>query len=450
MTSLRPARLVLALLLASVVLTGLGVEQGRVPEASAQSAAPYHWARKNASFRLRVGNNVAGDWHRYLRGALEEWNQGETVTLLEVGGATDPQSCDPVAGTVQVCDWWYGTQTGWLGLTRIYFNARGDHIDAATIQLNNSFLYARNSRYNTDVARRHTLCHELGHTLGLDHPETTSCMNDSQHAVFNYATPINADFRELRRIYEHADATRTVARAQEADLALFDATAWPEPTSEEEVMALPLDGETAVLTFVIWADETALAEAEVLTEAAAPEPVLGLDSDGDGVADADELALYQTDPALADSDGDGALDGEELFGRATDPLLWDEAGTISSGPAAAAGMPVTETPGPTATTATAATTATTATEGSPASDWDGDGYPDAAEPAAGLDPATADTDGDGVADGDETPRYGTDPLLGDTDGDGLGDGVELFGVGTDPLRWDTDGDGIGDGQRPLP
>jgi hypothetical protein len=415
-------RVVIALLAASFVLADLGLGLGHTPSATAQSAAPYHWARKKPHFRLRIGNNVAGDWNRYLRGALEEWNQGETVTLVEVDGATDPQYCDPVAGTVQVCDWWYGTQTGWLGLTRIYFNASGDHIDAATVLLNNSFLYAPQSPYNNDAARRHTICHELGHTLGLDHSETTSCVNDSQYAVFNYLTAINDDFRQLRRIYEHEDATTTVTRAQDADLNLFDSTSWPAPESEEEVMAMPLDEETAVLTFVIWADESALAEAAVT------ETELGVDTDGDGVADADELNFYSTDPARADTDGDGALDGQELFATGSDPLLWDDASSASREPVLDAGAPVGE------------TTATSA------SDLDADNYPDSAELTVGLDPATPDTDGDGVADGDEIPLYGTDPLTGDTDGDGLSDGDELFATGTDPLTWDTDVDGLADGE----
>ena len=48
------------------------------------------------------------------------------------------------------------------------------------------------------------------------------------------------------------------------------------------------------------------------------------DSDGDGVADGDEISIYRTDPSNWDSDGDGVSDGEELFGRKTDPLVWDE------------------------------------------------------------------------------------------------------------------------------
>jgi hypothetical protein len=412
----------LMLVVAAVLLADLGAGFWHAPSATAQSAAPYHWARKRPHFRLRVGNNVAGDWNRYLRGALDEWNQNETVTLVEVDGSTNPQFCEPVRGTVQVCDWWYGTQTGWLGLTRLYFNRNGDHIDAATVQLNSSFLYAPNSPYNSDAARRHTLCHELGHTMGLDHPETTSCMNNSQYAVFNYVNPINDDFRQLRRTYEHQDATRTVERASEADLDLFGSTSWPEPDSEEDVMALPLDEDTAVLTFVIWADETVLAETAEIDTA------LGTDSDGDGVADADELNFFNTNPMLADSDGDGALDGEELFGRHTDPLLWDGS-TVTSDLISEAGAPVVE------------TSATTET------DLDADNYSDALEVTVGLDAANPDTDGDGVADGDETPLYGTDPLSEDTDGDGLSDGEELFSASTDPLTWNTDGDSAGDGEE---
>jgi hypothetical protein len=55
------------------------------------------------------------------------------------------------------------------------------------------------------------------------------------------------------------------------------------------------------------------------------EPGLGLDptnadTDGDHVADGDELNLYRTDPLNGDTDGDGIGDGEELFATNTDPL----------------------------------------------------------------------------------------------------------------------------------
>jgi hypothetical protein len=44
------------------------------------------------------------------------------------------------------------------------------------------------------------------------------------------------------------------------------------------------------------------------------------DSDGDGIADSDELNIYGTDPYNPDSDGDGVDDGEEIA-AGTDPLV---------------------------------------------------------------------------------------------------------------------------------
>ncbi|AGB17330.1 hypothetical protein Halru_2755 [Halovivax ruber XH-70] len=78
-------------------------------------------------------------------------------------------------------------------------------------------------------------------------------------------------------------------------------------------------------------------------------------------------------------------------------------------------------------------------------DVDGDATPIVAELDQGTDPFSADTDGDGLDDGEEVDEYGTDPLVADTDGDGLADGVEVTTHGTDPLVADTDRDGLTDG-----
>ena len=83
-------------------------------------------------------------------------------------------------------------------------------------------------------------------------------------------------------------------------------------------------------------------------------------------------------------------------------------------------------------------TTAVATEG----DQDGDNALDARELELGLDPNNADTDGDGVADGDELDIYATDPFNWDTDGDGISDGEELFGIQTDPLAWNAAQDAI--------
>lgn len=66
-----------------------------------------------------------------------------------------------------------------------------------------------------------------------------------------------------------------------------------------------------------------------------------------------------------------------------------------------------------------------------APDDDGDGLSNDLEDAAGTDPALADTDEDGLTDGQEVDEYETNPLVADTDGDGVLDGDEVA-QGTDP------------------
>jgi len=115
-----------------------------------------------------------------------------------------------------------------------------------------------------------------------------------------------------------------------------------------------------------------VASIDVFNLPASPAAAAGstlLDSDTDGIPDADETAVYGTDPRSADSDLDGVADGAELA-AGTNPLVAD---------------------------------------GGAAVDSDGDGLLDADETAFGTDAGIADSDGDGWLDGDEV-SVGTNPL----------------------------------------
>ena len=247
----------------------------------------YHWGRKTTQFTLQVGDDVDGVWNKFLGNAIQDWNKNDTVTLKQVSGGTGAQNCNATTGMVEVCNWKYGTQEGWLGLTRLFFNDKGDHVDAATVQLNDSFFEQNNGQYNSDAARRHTICHELGHTMGLDHVTTGSCMNDSQSAVFNNLTPTSKNFKKLAQIYDHKDSSVTVSGTQKkqknknqkgndkhkknkgkknrksgqrtAAESFFEPTSLPAvpsglDSSETEIVQA-LDNGGTMVTFITWAEE---------------------------------------------------------------------------------------------------------------------------------------------------------------------------------------------------
>ncbi len=82
-------------------------------------------------------------------------------------------------------------------------------------------------------------------------------------------------------------------------------------------------------------------------------------------------------------------------------------------------------------------------------DKDGDGLTKKEEKARGTNPNLADTDGDGLSDGEEVNVYKTDPLKADSDGDGLSDSDELKKYNTNANKADSDGDGLSDGDEVL-
>jgi hypothetical protein len=170
----------------------------------------------------------------------------------------------------------------------------------------------------------------------------------------------------------------------------------------------------------------------------------GVDTDGDGLVDQLEEDIG-TDPDDADSDDDGVADGDEPdFDQDTDgDGLINALDPDSDGDGILDGteMGVTD----------------------PGADTDldaGNFVPDS-DPSTTTDPLDPDTDGGGVSDGIEDRDHDgavdegeTDPLdptddvlWPDTDGDTIPDDYEVE-IGTDPFDADSDDDGVPDGDEP--
>lgn len=79
-------------------------------------------------------------------------------------------------------------------------------------------------------------------------------------------------------------------------------------------------------------------------------------------------------------------------------------------------------------------------------DFDEDGLTNLDEFLNNTYPYIDDSDNDGLSDGSEVNNFGTDPLVADTDGDELEDGDEII-LGTNPLKQDTNDNGIIDSKE---
>jgi hypothetical protein len=251
-----------ALAALAVLLLAAGPLAQRAPAAPGDFG--YHWGRRDrGSLELRLGENLDAAWEGELRRAAAGWERSGVAELRVVRGAADPLACAETRGRVEVCNADYGA-TGWLGLTRVYYDANG-HTTAATVRLNDRY-FAPGGPYDDPGARRHTVCHELGHALGLGHTADGSCMNDAERAIFANPSPIGSDFRALRRVYGHRDAKRDAtvgggggraAGVGAAGGGFVDLEQGPEQSAgpadrrTRTVEALPGGGDVA--TFVDWA-----------------------------------------------------------------------------------------------------------------------------------------------------------------------------------------------------
>jgi hypothetical protein len=233
----------------------------------------YHWARTSNPLTLKLGDNVSSAWDSHLNTASADWSQSAVLNTSVVAGGSNPSTCAPTLGRIEVCNAAYGS-TGWLGIAQIWTN--GFHITQGVTKLNDT--YFNQARYNTPAWRLMVTCQEIGHNFGLDHQDENfnnvnlgTCMDYSNdpagtagtNGTLNNLHPNLHDYEQLATIYGHVDSTTTAGQSTNPS-ANAPGREGKDPqwgmlvrTTNDGRTALfenDLGGGRKIFTFVIWAD----------------------------------------------------------------------------------------------------------------------------------------------------------------------------------------------------
>lgn len=125
------------------------------------------WVRKyvkpgNGGLHLTLQNALDETWQQPFQLAVADWNESPALTLTTQRVAVD-HTCTPVPGVMVVCNGNFG-ETGWVGINEN--SIQGGYIIESVSKMNEFYLRNANAAH-----RRFTMCHEIGHGLGLPHTD---------------------------------------------------------------------------------------------------------------------------------------------------------------------------------------------------------------------------------------------------------------------------------------
>jgi hypothetical protein len=165
-----------------------------------------------SGLRLEVLNGLTDDWQGIFDEVLSDWENGEPDALdLSVQLDEIDQTCEPVRSKLKVCNGDYG-DTGWRGINEVLISGDG-FIISSIAKMNDYYL-----KGSSDVLRRYTMCHQMGHGFGLSHTDEDffnedlgNCMDYTNNPEVNMR-PDETNYELLTEWYGQIDDNNGATR----------------------------------------------------------------------------------------------------------------------------------------------------------------------------------------------------------------------------------------------
>ncbi|KAG7354544.1 hypothetical protein IV203_003900 [Nitzschia inconspicua] len=140
-----------------------------------EGSPSWYFADQSSGIDLGIINAADGAYHAYIGNAVNDYSKSDAVDALRLSTVPYQSLCEPVPGRIKICSGLFGN-TDWYGQTIILLS--DFEIVSAAIQINAS-------KNMSPEILQHTICHQLGHALGLPHRTAGSCLQDIGGAVLD-------------------------------------------------------------------------------------------------------------------------------------------------------------------------------------------------------------------------------------------------------------------------
>jgi hypothetical protein len=125
---------------------------------------PFWESKGGKGLELTMVNALEDRWQVVFALAIADWDFGNPDALtLNTEQIDHDVICDSIDGKVKVCNGDYG-DTKWRGINIAVVNSKTGYMEASSAKMNEFYLATGGT-----AMMQYTMCHEVGHSLGLPH-----------------------------------------------------------------------------------------------------------------------------------------------------------------------------------------------------------------------------------------------------------------------------------------